>query len=57
MCQFLVSHISIAATASTGLKLFLFGWQHIYDFMLVQLTGKFKYDSSKVKINEILTKS
>jgi hypothetical protein len=27
------------------LKLFLFGWQYIYDFMLVHLTVKFKYDS------------
>jgi hypothetical protein len=33
------------------LKLFLFDWHHIYDFML---TVKFKYDSSKVKINQIV---
>jgi hypothetical protein len=34
---------------------FLFVWQHIYDFMLVHLIVKLKYDSSKVKINEIVS--
>jgi hypothetical protein len=33
-----------------------FCWQLIYDFMLVHLTVKFKYDSSKVKIKLILSK-
>jgi hypothetical protein len=37
------------------LNALFFGWQHIYDFMLVHLTVKFKYDCSKVKINQILT--
>jgi hypothetical protein len=38
------------------LNALFFGWQHIYDFILVHVTVKFKYDSSKVKINQILTK-
>jgi hypothetical protein len=29
---------------------FMSGWQHIHDFMVVHLTIRFKYDSSKVKI-------
>jgi hypothetical protein len=33
---------------------FLLGRQHIYDFMLVYLTVKFKYGGSKVKINQIV---
>jgi hypothetical protein len=32
------------------MKLFLFDWQHIYDFRLVHLTDKFKHDNSRVKI-------
>jgi hypothetical protein len=36
------------------IEIIFFGWQHTYDFMLVHLTVKFKYDSSKVKINQIV---
>jgi hypothetical protein len=32
-------------------------FQHIYYFMLVHLTVKFKYDGSKVNTNQISTKS
>jgi hypothetical protein len=34
--------------------LLLFGWQHIYDFILIHLTDKLKCDSSKVKIIKIV---
>jgi hypothetical protein len=37
--------------SNSNIKIVFFGWQHIYDFMLVlvHLTVKFKYDSLKVK--------